>query len=134
MEVYRASRNTVRRALVITLTSDRRAGAGGGEGIAYAAEVAASGRSSGIPETRVEIMKVPPAVAELLRVPEATEVIKTRTGCALPSPFTARTRTDSLEQVQLQLDNVETQLDLAIMTRYAEVTRQLPAEPPRQPR
>jgi hypothetical protein len=37
-----------------------------------------------------------------------------------------------LKQVQLQLGNVETQLDLAIMTRYAELTRQSPGEPPKQ--
>jgi GntR family transcriptional regulator len=104
MEAYRASRNTVRRALkelagrglvhtlhgrgtfvsgrvspiVITLTSDRRTGAGGGEGIAYAAEIAARGRSPSIPETRVEIMKAPPAVADLLRVPGDSEVISRR--------------------------------------------------------
>lgn len=104
METYQASRNTVRRALkdlanhglvqalpgrgifvsgrvspvVTTLTSDPATGAGGGEGLHYAAEVAASGRSSSTRGIRVEIMKAPPAVAELLRIPEDTEVISRR--------------------------------------------------------
>jgi len=101
MESYRASRNTVRSALkeltahglvhalhgrgtfvsgrvtpiVTTLTSDPETGRGGGEGFVYAAEVAASGRSSSTPGPRVEIMKARPAVAQLLQIPEDTEVI-----------------------------------------------------------
>lgn len=37
-----------------------------------------------------------------------------------------------LKQVQIQLGAVESQLDLAIMTRYAELARKLPGEPPKQ--
>ena len=38
----------------------------------------------------------------------------------------------SLKRVQLQLDNLETQLNVAIMSRYAELCSRLPADPPRQ--
>ena len=38
-----------------------------------------------------------------------------------------------LKRVQLQLDNVETQLNLALMTRYAELTSRPPGESPKQP-
>jgi hypothetical protein len=37
-----------------------------------------------------------------------------------------------LKRVQLQLDNIETQLNLAIMTRYAELSTRAPDDPPRQ--
>jgi hypothetical protein len=36
-----------------------------------------------------------------------------------------------LHRVQLQLDNLETQLNLAIMTRYTELCSRPPSEPPR---
>jgi hypothetical protein len=38
-----------------------------------------------------------------------------------------------LKRVQLQLDNLETQLNLAIMTRYTELSSRPPGNPPRQP-
>ena len=101
MESYHASRNTVRAALkelttrglvhtlhgkgtfvseevkpiVTTLTSDPKTGSGGGEGIVYTAEVAASGRLASTDETRVEIRKASPAVAHSLRIEEGAEVI-----------------------------------------------------------
>ena len=37
-----------------------------------------------------------------------------------------------LKRIQLQLDNLETQLNLAIMTRYAELSSRSPGDPPRQ--
>ena len=37
-----------------------------------------------------------------------------------------------LKRVQLQLDTIETQLNLAIMTRYAELSSRPPDDPPRQ--
>ena len=37
-----------------------------------------------------------------------------------------------LKRVQLQLDNIEAELNLAIMTRYAELSARLPDDPPRQ--
>jgi GntR family transcriptional regulator len=101
MESYRASRNTVRGALkelttrrlvqtlhgkgtfvsvrikpiVTTLTSDPKTGSGGGEGLVYTAEVAASGRSPSVGELRLEIRRAGPAVGRSLRIPENAEVI-----------------------------------------------------------
>jgi hypothetical protein len=37
-----------------------------------------------------------------------------------------------LRRVQLQLDSIESALNLAIMTRYAELSSRLPGEPTRQ--
>jgi hypothetical protein len=37
-----------------------------------------------------------------------------------------------LKRVQLQLDNLETQLNLAIMARYTELSSRPPGDPPRQ--
>ncbi len=37
-----------------------------------------------------------------------------------------------LKRIQLQLDNLETQLNLAIMTRYTELSSRSPGDPPRQ--
>ena len=40
-----------------------------------------------------------------------------------------------LRRVQLQLDNLETAINLALVTRYAEISGQFPASPPpRRPR
>jgi GntR family transcriptional regulator len=101
MESYRASRNTVRGALkelttrglvytlhgkgtfvsqrvsplVTTLTSDPKTGSGGGEGLVYTAEVAASGRSPSVDDLRLEIRKAGLVVSRLLRIPENAEVI-----------------------------------------------------------
>jgi GntR family transcriptional regulator len=101
MERYHASRNTVRAALkelstrglvdtlhgkgtfvskraspiVTTLSSDPKTGRGGGEGLVYTAEVAASGRSPSAQDPRVEIIKAGPAIARLLGIAEGTEVI-----------------------------------------------------------
>jgi GntR family transcriptional regulator len=101
MAAYHASRNTVRGALkelttrglvytlhgkgsfvservspiVTTLSGDPKTGLGGGEGLVYTAEVAASGRSPTADEPRVEIRKAGPAVAHALRITEGTEVI-----------------------------------------------------------
>jgi GntR family transcriptional regulator len=101
MASYHASRNTVRGALkelttrglvytlhgkgtfvservspiVTTLTTDPKTGRGGGEGLVYTAEVAASGRSPSADEPGVGIRKAGPAVAHLLRISEDTEVI-----------------------------------------------------------
>ena len=35
-----------------------------------------------------------------------------------------------LQRIQLQLDNLETGLNLALVTRYADLTGRLPHEPP----
>jgi len=101
MERFRASRNTVRAALrelttrglvfrlhgkgtfvsesvapiVITLTSDPETGRGGGEGLIYTAEVAASGREPEMRDLEVGIRRARPAIARSLRIPEETEVI-----------------------------------------------------------
>jgi GntR family transcriptional regulator len=101
MESYSASRNTVRDALkelrtrrlvdtlhgkgtfvrmrgspiVTTLSSDPETGRGGGEGLVYTAEVAASGRSPSALDPRVEIIKAGPAIARILGIPERADVI-----------------------------------------------------------
>lgn len=101
MDLYPASRNTVRAALmelttrglvyklhgkgtfiskhvnpiVITLSSDLKTGKGGGEGFVYTAEVAASGRSPSVEDPQVEIRKAGAAVGRLLQIAEETDVI-----------------------------------------------------------
>jgi GntR family transcriptional regulator len=101
MDLHRASRNTVRRAIkelsvrglvytlhgkgtfvteevppiVTTLTTGPKTGGGGGEGRVYTAEVAASGREATAGDPRVEVQKANPAVADSLRIPEGTDVI-----------------------------------------------------------
>jgi uncharacterized membrane-anchored protein YhcB (DUF1043 family) len=37
-----------------------------------------------------------------------------------------------LKRVQLQLDTIESQLNLTVMTRYAELSARPPNDPPRQ--
>jgi hypothetical protein len=39
--------------------------------------------------------------------------------------------TPRLQHVQRQLDNLETAINLALVTRYVEISGQLPAPPPR---
>jgi GntR family transcriptional regulator len=101
MGQFRASRNTVRGALrelttrglvytlhgkgtfvsepvapiVITLTSDPETGRGGGEGLVYTAEVAASGRKPEMRELEVGIRRAKPAIARSLGIPKEAEVI-----------------------------------------------------------
>src|SRR6185437_15155597 len=101
MAKFHASRNTVRGALrelttrglvytlhgkgtfvsesvapiVITLTSDPETGRGGGEGLIYTAEVAASGREPEMRDLEVGIRRARSAIARPLRIPEETEVI-----------------------------------------------------------
>ena len=101
MAQFRVSRNTVRGALgelttrglvyklhgkgtfvcepvapiVITLTSDRKTGRGGGEGLVYTAEVAASGREPEVRDFEVGVRRAKPAIARYLDIPEETEVI-----------------------------------------------------------
>lgn len=101
MRQYHASRNTVRGALrelstrslvytlhgkgtfvseriapiVITLTSDPETGRGGGEGLVYTAEVAASGRSPEMNDLEVGVTRARPAIARSLQIPEEAEVI-----------------------------------------------------------
>lgn len=101
IEQFTASRNTVRGALkelttrglvytlhgkgtfvsepvapvVITLTSDPETGRGGGEGLVYTAEVAASGREPEMRDFEVGVRRAKPAIAHLLGIPEETEVI-----------------------------------------------------------
>ncbi len=101
MAAYHASRNTVRGAIkeltirglvntlhgkgtfvaeqvspiVTTLTTDPETGRGGGEGLVYTAEVAASGRKATTGGLRVEVQQASPAVADTLRIPTGAGVI-----------------------------------------------------------
>jgi GntR family transcriptional regulator len=101
MEQHQASRNTVRGAikqltvrglvntlhgrgtfvtewvspLVTTLTTDPNTGRGGGEGIVYTAEAAASGRNATARGLTVEIQKAQGRVANALHIPEGSDVI-----------------------------------------------------------
>lgn len=101
MVQYHASRNTVRGALrelttqgrvytlhgkgtfvpepvapiVITLTSDPETGRGGGEGLVYTAEVAASGRKPEMRELEVGVRRAKPAIARSLHIPQGAGVI-----------------------------------------------------------
>jgi GntR family transcriptional regulator len=101
MATYHASRNTVRGALrelttrglvytlhgkgtfvavrvspiVTTLTTDPKTGRGGGEGLVYTAEVAASGRSPTTEDPDVRIRKASRVIAHLLGIAEDEEVI-----------------------------------------------------------
>lgn len=61
--------------IVTTLTTDPRTGRGGGEGLVYTAEVAASGREATTGNPRVEVQKARSAVADALRIPEGSDVI-----------------------------------------------------------
>ena len=120
MKQYHASRNTVRGALrelttrglvytlhgkgtfvsepvapiVITLTSDPETGRGGGEGLVYTAEVAASGRRPEMRDLAVGIRRAKPAIARSLRILEGTEVIfrfeSTQPAVLPPPPTTTR--------------------------------------------
>ncbi len=101
MEQYQASRNTVRGAIrqltvrglvntqhgkgtfvservnpiVTTLTTDPESGRGGGEGLVYTAEVAASGRNATTAGLTVEIQKAKHAVAKALGISAGSDVI-----------------------------------------------------------
>jgi GntR family transcriptional regulator len=101
MDLHHASRNTVRGAirqlttrglvytlhgkgtfvaervnpLVSTLTTDPNTGRGGGEGIVYTAEVAASGRTATAQGLTVEMQKATRRVANALHIPEGSDVI-----------------------------------------------------------
>jgi GntR family transcriptional regulator len=101
MGQFRASRNTVRGALrelntrglvytlqgrgtfvakpvppiVITLTSDPETGRGGGEGLVYTAEVAASGRKPEMRDLQVGIRRADSVIARSLRIHEGDTVI-----------------------------------------------------------
>lgn len=98
---FHASRNTVRGALreltmrglvytlqgkgtfvservapiVITLTRDPETGHGGGEGLVYTAEVAASGRKPELRDLEVGFRRAKLSIARSLEIPEETEVI-----------------------------------------------------------
>jgi GntR family transcriptional regulator len=101
MAAYVASRNTVRGAIrqlanrgivetlhgkgtfvadkvnpiVTTLTTDPTTGVGGGEGVVYTSEVAASGRNATTGNLKVEIQKSTRSVAAALQIPEGSDVI-----------------------------------------------------------
>jgi GntR family transcriptional regulator len=101
MAQYQASRNTVRGAIrqlttrglvntqhgrgtfvtervnpiVTTLTTDPQTGGGGGEGLVYTAEVAASGRNATTGGVTVEIQKAKRSVANALKIPVGSDVI-----------------------------------------------------------
>ena len=101
MSTYHASRNTVRGAInqltirglvntlqgrgtfvaeqvnpiLTTLTTDPETGSGGGEGLVYTAEVAASGREATTSGLKVEVQQADPAVADSLRIPPGSYVI-----------------------------------------------------------
>ncbi|MGI8450654.1 MAG: GntR family transcriptional regulator [Streptosporangiaceae bacterium] len=61
--------------IVTTLTTDPTTGVGGGEGVVYTAEVAASGCNATTGNLRVEIQKSSRSVAAALRVPEGSDVV-----------------------------------------------------------
>jgi GntR family transcriptional regulator len=61
--------------IVITLTSDPETGRGGGEGLVYTAEVAASGRKPEFGHLEVGIRRAHSAIARSLQIPEGGEVI-----------------------------------------------------------
>jgi GntR family transcriptional regulator len=61
--------------IVITLTSDPETGRGGGEGLVYTAEVAASGRKPELRDLVVGLRRARPAIARSLEIPEEAEVI-----------------------------------------------------------
>jgi GntR family transcriptional regulator len=61
--------------IVITLTSDPETGRGGGEGLVYTAEVAASGRKPEMRELGVGIRRADSVIARSLRIPEGDTVI-----------------------------------------------------------
>ena len=61
--------------IVITLTSDPETGRGGGEGLVYTAEVAASGRKPELRDLVVGFTRARPAIARSLEIPEEAEVI-----------------------------------------------------------
>ena len=101
MSIYHASRNTVRGAInqltirglvntlhgrgtfvaeqvnpiVTTLTTDPETGSGGGEGLVYTAEVAASGREATTNGLKVEAQQADQAVADSLHIPPGSYVI-----------------------------------------------------------
>ena len=101
MEICRASRNTVRGAInqltirglvntlhgkgtfvteqvnpiVTTLTTDPKTGSGGGEGLVYTAEVAASGRVATTGALQIEVQLANPAVADSLKILPGGDVI-----------------------------------------------------------
>ena len=101
MELYPASRNTVRRAInelavsgavntlhgkgsfvaerinpiVTTLSSDPKTGSGGGEGRLYIAEVAAGGRVASTEGLRVEVQQATQAIADALKIPRGSFVV-----------------------------------------------------------
>jgi GntR family transcriptional regulator len=98
---YHASRNTVRGAIgqlavsglvitmhgkgtfvaervkpiLTTLTTDPETGSGGGEGLVYTAEVAASGRKATTGGFKLEVQQADPAVADSLHVPPGSQVV-----------------------------------------------------------
>lgn len=61
--------------LITTLTTDPESGRGGGEGLVYTVEVAASRRKATTDGLTVEIQKATGAVADSLRIPEDSELI-----------------------------------------------------------
>jgi GntR family transcriptional regulator len=101
MEQHHLSRNTVRGAInqlavsglvitmhgkgtfvaervnpiVTTLTTDPETGSGGGEGLVYTAEVAASGRKATTGGFKLEVQQADPAVADSLRISPGSEVV-----------------------------------------------------------
>ena len=61
--------------IVTTLTTDPTTGVGGGEGVVYTAEVAASGRNATTGNLKVEIQKSTRPVAAALKIPEGSDVV-----------------------------------------------------------
>ena len=61
--------------IVTTLTTDPETGSGGGEGVVYTAEVAASGRVATTSGLKVEVQQAEPAVADSLRISPGSSVI-----------------------------------------------------------
>ena len=61
--------------IVTSLTADLHADRGGGEGLVYTAEVAASGRKATNGETRVEMRQADAVLADALKIPEGSSVV-----------------------------------------------------------
>jgi GntR family transcriptional regulator len=99
--------------LVTTLTTDPKTGRGGGEGIVYTAEAAASGRNATTRGLTVEIQKATRRISNALNIPEGSDVISRNQErlvddrpWSLQTSFHPRTLTDRAPKLQ-EPDEIE---------------------------